>query len=58
VGLFAGATVRAGHVQRNDPANFTLYSTTYTLPELLYSDWVTPPPEVQPLISYVQHLSP
>ena len=58
VGLFAGATVKAGHVQRNDIANFTLYSTQYTMPELLYSDWVSPPPEVQPLMSYVQQLSP
>lgn len=58
VGLFAGATVKAGHVQRNDPANFTLYNTSYTMPELLYSDWVTPPPEVQPLMAYVQQLAP
>ena len=58
VGLYAGATVKAGHVQRNDPANFTLYNTSYTLPELLYSDWVTPPAEVQPLMTYVQQLAP
>jgi lipid-binding SYLF domain-containing protein len=58
VGLYAGATVKAGHVQRNDPANFTLYNTPYTMPELLYSDWVTPPPEVQPLMSYVQQIAP
>ncbi|HEY5229230.1 MAG TPA: lipid-binding SYLF domain-containing protein [Opitutaceae bacterium] len=57
-GLYAGATVKAGRVQRNDIANFTLYNTTYTMPELLYSDWVTPPTEVQPLISYVEQLSP
>jgi lipid-binding SYLF domain-containing protein len=58
VGLFAGATVKAGHVQRDDSANFTLYNTTYTMPELLYSDWVTPPAEVQPLMAYVQQLAP
>jgi SH3 domain-containing YSC84-like protein 1 len=58
VGLFAGATVKAGHVQRNDGANFILYNTTYTMPELLYSDWVTPPSEVQPLMAYVQQLAP
>jgi SH3 domain-containing YSC84-like protein 1 len=57
-GLYAGATVKAGRVQRNDIANFTLYSTSYTMPELLYSDWVTPPTEVQPLISFVEQLSP
>jgi lipid-binding SYLF domain-containing protein len=57
-GLFAGATVKAGHVQRNDGANFALYNTSYTMPELLYSDWVTPPPEVQPIMSYMQQLAP
>lgn len=58
VGLFAGATVKAGHVERNDPANFILYNTSYTMPELLYSDWVTPPPDVQQLMSYVRQLAP
>ena len=58
VGLYAGATVKAGHVERNDIANFTLYNTTYTMPELLYSDWVTPPPEVQPLMAFVSQMSP
>jgi len=58
VGLFAGATVKAGHISRNDKANFTLYNTRYTMPELLYSDWVTPPREVVPLMELVQKLSP
>jgi len=58
VGLYAGATVKAGHVQRNDIANFILYNTSYTMPELLYSDWVTAPNEVQPLMSYIAQLAP
>jgi len=58
VGLYAGATVKAGRVERNDFANFTLYNTTYTMPELLYSDWVTPPPEVQPLMAFMQQIAP
>lgn len=57
-GLYAGATVKAGHISRNDSANFTLYDTRYTLPELLYSDWVQPGPEVQPLMNLMQRLSP
>lgn len=57
-GLYAGATVKAAEVGRNDDANYALYNTTYTLPELLYSDWVQPPAELQPFINYVQHLSP
>jgi lipid-binding SYLF domain-containing protein len=58
VGLYAGATIKAGRVERNDVANFTLYNTSNTMPELLYSDWVTPPAEVQPLMAYVQQLAP
>lgn len=58
VGVFAGATVKAGRVHRNDKANFELYNTNYTMPELLYSDWVTAPQEVQPLMAYVQQIAP
>ena len=58
VGLFAGATVKAGNISRNDRANFALYNTRYTMPELLYSDWVTPPQEVVPLMNLLQRLSP
>jgi len=58
VGLYAGATIKAGHISRNDEANFVLYNTRYTMPELLYSDWVQPPPEVQPLMAFVQKLAP
>jgi SH3 domain-containing YSC84-like protein 1 len=57
-GLFAGATVKAGKVSRNDVANFVLYNTNNEMPELLYSDWMTPPAEVQPLMNYVQQLAP
>lgn len=56
-GLFAGATVKVGYLTRNDEANFVLYNTNYTLPELLYSDWVKPPQEVVPLINYVTKIS-
>ncbi len=57
-GLYAGATVKAGHLSRNDSANFLLYDTKYTMPELLYSDWVKAPKEVQPLMELVQRLAP
>jgi lipid-binding SYLF domain-containing protein len=57
-GLYAGATVKAGYLSRSDDANRILYNTTYTMPELLYSDWVPAPPEVQPLMDYVQKLAP
>jgi lipid-binding SYLF domain-containing protein len=57
-GLYAGATLRAGYLARNDPANRLLYNTAYVMPELLYSDWVSPIPEVQPLMNLVQRLAP
>jgi lipid-binding SYLF domain-containing protein len=57
-GLYAGATVKFGFLSRNDEANYVLYSTQYQLPELLYSDWVQPVPEVQPLMNYVQRIAP
>ena len=57
-GLYAGATVKAGHLSRNDAANFQLYNTRYTMPELLYSDWVQAPREVQPLMELVQRIAP
>ena len=57
-GVFAGATVKAGRIARNDKANFSLYNTRYTMPELLYSDWVQAPAEIQPLMAMVQRLAP
>lgn len=57
-GLYAGATLKTGYIARNDEANFNLYHTKYTLPELLYSDWVTPPREVVPLMEYVKQIAP
>jgi lipid-binding SYLF domain-containing protein len=56
-GLYAGATVKTGYIARNDDANFKLYQTQYTLPELLYSDWVKPPSEVVPLMEYVKQIA-
>lgn len=57
-GLYAGATIKAGHLSRNDAANCQLYNTKYTMPELLYSDWVQAPKEVQPLMELVQRIAP
>ena len=57
-GLYAGATLKAGWLERNDSINFILYNTTYTMPELLYSNWVNPIPEVVPLMNYVQRIAP
>ncbi|AHF91125.1 hypothetical protein OpiT1DRAFT_02491 [Opitutaceae bacterium TAV1] len=56
-GLYAGATVRTGWIARADEDNFTFYQTQNTLPELLYSDWVQAPVEVQPLIAFVGEIT-
>lgn len=57
-GVFAGATIKAGYISRNDDANFSLYNTQYTLPELLYSDWVKPTDEVKGLMDEVKKIAP
>jgi lipid-binding SYLF domain-containing protein len=57
-GLYAGATVKAGWIERADHPNFVLYSTDYTMPELLYSDWVPAASEVVPLMDYVKSIAP
>lgn len=57
-GLFAGATIKTGWLQRNDRSNFLLYHTQFTMPELLYSNWVEPVDEVKFLMDYVQKLAP
>jgi SH3 domain-containing YSC84-like protein 1 len=56
-GLFAGASVKAGYLSRTDASNRAFYKTDYALPELLYSDWVSPQPEVQPLMAYVAEIT-
>ena len=57
-GLFAGATLKAGYLTRDDTSNRKFYQSPYTAPELLYGNFVQAPPEVQPLISYVQSIAP
>jgi SH3 domain-containing YSC84-like protein 1 len=56
-GLFAGATVKAGWIQRNDAANRSFYQTQHTLPEILYSNWIQPPAEVIPLRDFVTQIT-
>lgn len=58
VGLYVGATVKAGHISRDDEANFALYRTRYSMPELLYGEFVQPVPEVLPLMRLVQRIAP
>jgi len=48
----------AGFLSSDDKANRLFYETTYTMPEILDSDWITPPSEVQPLMAYVRSIAP
>ena len=57
-GLMAGATVKAGWMSRNDEANSTFYNTKYTMPELLYGNFVKPPDEVKPLMDFIRQIAP
>lgn len=57
-GLYAGFSFKGGYIARHDDANRSLYATNYTLPEILYSNWVEAPVEVQPLMRYVQQIAP
>jgi SH3 domain-containing YSC84-like protein 1 len=57
-GLYVGATIKSGYLTRDDTSNQLFYHTHYGLPEILYSDWVTPAPEATPLMNYVQQIAP
>ena len=57
-GLFAGVSVKGGWFARNDDATDALYNTTFTLPEILYSDWLQAPEDVVPLMNLVKSFAP
>jgi lipid-binding SYLF domain-containing protein len=57
-GLLAGATIKTGFLAADNDANRLLYNTTFTMPEILDSDWITPPEEVKPLMSYIRSIAP
>jgi len=57
-GLYAGLSVKGGWFTRNDDATRVLYGTTYTLPEILYSDWVQGNDDVMPLVTLVRSIAP
>lgn len=56
-GYFLGAAVKTGFMQPNESANRAFYKTNHRTPELLFSDWVTPPEETRFLINYVTRLT-
>lgn len=56
-GYYLGATIKTGFMQPDEIANRTFYKTNHRTPELLFSDWVTPPEETNFLINYVTRLT-
>jgi lipid-binding SYLF domain-containing protein len=57
-GLYLGAAVKTGYMSPDADSNRLFYNTNTThMPELLYSDWVTPPTEAHFLMDYVARLT-
>lgn len=56
-GLYLGAAIKTGYMSPHEEANRLFYNTNNRLPELLYSDWVTPPAEAAYLMNYVTRLT-
>ncbi|MBC8010737.1 MAG: lipid-binding SYLF domain-containing protein, partial [Burkholderiales bacterium] len=56
-GLYAGATVKTGWIDRDDGSNRDYHHTPHTLPEILFGDVVAPTPATRPLIDYVTEIT-
>ena len=56
-GLYAGASIKTGYLSPQQRANELFYNATHRMPELLYSDWVTPPSEANYLMNYVDAIT-
>lgn len=56
-GLYVGAAIKTGYMSPHEDANRLFYNTNDRMPELLFSDWVTPPKEANYLINYVTKLT-
>ena len=56
-GYYLGVALKTGYMSPDETANRVFYNTNNHLPELLFSDWVTPPPEAHFLMDYVTRLT-
>ncbi len=56
-GLYVGAAVKTGYMSPHEDANRLFYNSNHHMPELLFSDWVTPPKEAAYLMNYVTRLT-
>jgi lipid-binding SYLF domain-containing protein len=56
-GFYLGASIKTGYLSPHQKANELFYNSSNRMPELLYSDWVTPPPEAHFIMDYVARLT-
>lgn len=56
-GLYLGAAIKTGYLSPNQKANELFYNNNHRMPELLYSDWTTPPEDARFLMDYVTRLT-
>lgn len=56
-GLYVGAAIKTGYMSPHEEANRIFYNSNHRMPELLFSDWVTPPREATYLMDYVTRLT-
>ncbi len=56
-GFYFGAAIKTGYMSPNDDANRIFYNNNHRMPELLFSDWATPPEEARFIMSYVARLT-
>jgi len=56
-GFYLGAAIKTGYMSPNDEANRIFYNNNHRMPELLFSDWVTPPEEARFIMNYVTRLT-
>ncbi len=56
-GFFLGAAIKTGYMSPDNESNRLFYENNHRLPELLFSDWVTPPPETHFIMDYVARLT-
>src|SRR5690606_19631345 len=54
-GLYAGVAIKAGWVAPNTKSTQALYNTSYSIPEIVLSDWFELPQEAQDLLQRLNY---
>lgn len=56
-GLYLGAAIKTGYMSPHEDANRIFYNSNNRMPELLFSDWITPPPDARFIMDYVTRIT-